>query len=171
MSGTVPLAKLAITIPAGVVAVANGGPVAWVNVPSKLLLPSKTVTLLSPWFTTARSGTPAEFTAPAPIATALVPPDHGALGHSARGPVPGWSSELNKTETLFEVLFTTARSASGALLFVAVEKVLFRKFALTIATGAVSKIVPVFGSLKGEPGNSVNVPSPCPRKREMELSP
>ena len=48
---------------------------------------------------------------------------------------------------------------------------LFRKFALTMATGAVSEIVVVFVSLKGEPGNSANVPSPFPRKREMELSP
>jgi len=32
-----------------------------VNVPSKLVLPSKTVTVLSPWFTTARSGTPSAF--------------------------------------------------------------------------------------------------------------
>jgi len=41
-SGTVPLAKLAITIPAGVEEVGRGEPVASVNVPSKLLLPSKT---------------------------------------------------------------------------------------------------------------------------------
>src|SRR6266481_3960850 len=170
-SGTAPFAKLAITIPAGVVAVGSGDPWAWLNVPSKLLLPSKTVTLLSPWFTTARSGTPSEFKSPVAIATGLVPTEKGEFGASARVTLPVWSTELNKTETLFEVLFTTARSASGALLFVAVEKVLFRKFALTIATGAVSKIVPVFGSLKGEPGNSVNVPSPCPWKREMELSP
>src|SRR5260370_30406802 len=162
MSGTVPLAKLAITTPAGVVAVANGEPVAWVNVPSRLLLPSKTVTLLSPWFTTARSGTPSEFKSPVAIATGTVPTEKGEFGASARVTFPAWSTELNKRETLLKALFTTARSTSGALLFVAGEKVLFRKFALTIATGAVSKIALVFVSLKGEPGNSINVPSPFP---------
>src|SRR6266478_7366738 len=175
MSGTVPLAKLAITIPAGVVAVANGEPVASVNVPSRFVLPSKTVTEpeteVLPWFTMARSGTPSVFKSPVAIATGVIPTEKGEFGASARVTFPAWSTELNKMETLFEVLFTTARSTSGALLFVAVEKVLFRKFALTIATGAVSKIALVFGRLKGEPGNSVNVPSPFPRKREMELSP
>src|SRR5207245_833838 len=124
------------------------------------LLPSKTVTVLSPWFTTARSGTPSSFKSPVAIATGVVPTEKGELGASASVAFPAWSTELNKIETLFEVLFTTARSTSGALVIVAVEKVLFRKFALTIATGAVSKTVALFGSLKGEPGNSVNVPSP-----------
>src|SRR5260370_3515451 len=175
MSGTVPLAKLAITTPAGVAAVGSGEPAASANVPSKLLLPSKIETdpetVVLPWFTTARSGTPSEFKSPVAIATGTVPTEKGEFGASARVTFPAWSTELNKMETLFEVLFTTARSTSGALLFVAGEKVLFRKFALTIATGAVSKIALVFGSLKGEPGNPVNVPSPFPRKREMELSP
>src|SRR5713101_7893068 len=171
MSGTVPLAKLAITTPAGVAAVASGGPVAWANVPSRLLLPSKTVTVLSPWFTTARSGTPSAFKSPVAIATGVVPTEKGELGASARVTLPARSTELNKIETLFEFLFTTARSTSEARLFTAVEKVIFLKFALTIATGLDSRIVPVFGSLKGEPGNGVKVPSPLPRKREMESSP
>src|SRR6266478_7614450 len=59
MSGTMPFAKLAITIPAGVAAVASGEPVAGVKVPSKLLLPSRIETEPEteelPWFTTARS--------------------------------------------------------------------------------------------------------------------
>src|SRR6266403_3426575 len=169
-SGTAPFAKLAITIPAGVVAVGSGDPWAWSNVPSKLLLPSKTVTLLSPWVTTARSGTPSAFKSPVAIATGVVPTEKGELGASVSVTLPAWSTEHNKIETLFEVLFTMARSTSGALVIVAVEKVLFRKFALTIAIGAASKTVPVFGGLKGEPGNSVNVPSPFPRKRETELS-
>src|SRR5258706_10293247 len=171
-SGTAPFAKLAITIPAGVVAVGSGDPWAWLNVPSKLLLPSKTVTVLSAWFTTARSGTPSAFKSPVAIATGVVPTEKGEFGASARVTLPvAGSTELSRIETLFEVLFTTARSTSGALAIVALENVLFRKFALTIATGAVSKAVPVFGSLKGEPGNSVNVPAPFPRKRELELSP
>src|SRR2546429_1427420 len=73
MSGTAPFAKLAITIPAGVVAVGSGEPVASVKVPSKLLLPSKTETVLSPWFTTARSGTPSAFRSPVAMATGAVP--------------------------------------------------------------------------------------------------
>src|SRR5467141_2421965 len=170
MSGTAPFAKLAITIPAGVVAVGSGDPWAWLNVPSKLLLPSKTVTLLSPWFTTARSGTPSAFKSPVAIATGVVPTEKGEFGASARVTLPAWSTELNKIETIFEFLSTTARSTSGALPFVLVVKFLIRKFALTIATGFDSLIVPVFDSLKGEPGNSVNVPSPFPRKRDMELS-
>src|SRR6267154_1097517 len=70
--------------------------------------------------------------------------------------------------TFFVPWLTTARSTSAALL---VELKRFRKFALTIATGAVSVIVEELVSWKGEPGNSVKVPSPCPRKREIELSP
>src|SRR6266849_993257 len=49
--------------------------------------------------------------------------------------------------------------------------VLFRKFPLTIATGAVSEIVVVFVRLKGEPGNSAKVPSPFPLNSDTELSP
>src|SRR5258708_40338438 len=41
MSGTMPFAKLAITIPAGVAAVARGGTVAGVKGPSQLPLPSR----------------------------------------------------------------------------------------------------------------------------------
>jgi len=119
---------------------------------------------MSPWFTTARSGTPSAFKSPVAIATGVVPTEKGEFGASARVTLPAWSTELNKIETLFEFLFTTARSTSGALPFVLVVKFLIRKFALTIATGFDSLIVPVLGSLKGEPGNSVNVPSPFPRK-------
>src|SRR5260370_28810315 len=171
MSGTAPFAKLAITIPAGVVAVGSGDPWAWLSVPAKFPLPRKTVTVLSRWFTTARSGTPSAFKSPVAIATGVVPTEKGEFGASARVTLPAWSTELNKIETLFEFLFTTARSTSGDLLFTVVEKVLFRKFALTIATGLDSRIVPVFGSLNGEPGNRVKVPSPLPRKREMDSSP
>src|SRR5881394_1284805 len=84
MSGTAPLAKLAITIPAGVVAVGSGEPLASVNVPSKLLLPSKTEivpeTAAVPWFRTARSGTPSAFKSPVAIATGLVPTEMGTGG-------------------------------------------------------------------------------------------
>src|SRR5713226_100105 len=154
MSGTVPLAKLAITIPAGVGEVGSGEPVDWVNVPSKLLLPSKTVTVLSPWFTTARSGTPSAFKSPVAIATGVVPTEKGEFGASARVTLPAWSTELNKMETLFELLFTTARSTSAALLIAAVEKVLFRKFALTIPPGARSKLFAFSARPSSESGNS-----------------
>src|SRR5258708_19923921 len=155
MSGTVPLAKLAITTPAGVAAVASGEPVAWANVRSRWLLPRKTVTVLSLWFTTARSGTPSAFKSPTAIAAGLVPTEKGEFGASARVTLPAWSTELNKMETLFEVLFTTARSTSGALLIVALEKALFRKFALTIPTGPSSHTVPLFATLQSKPRNSV----------------
>src|SRR5260370_19016994 len=84
MSGTAPFAKLAITIPAGVVAVGRGEPVASVNVPSKLLLPRRTVTVALPWFTTARSGTPSAFKSPVAMATGVVPTEIGEFGASVR---------------------------------------------------------------------------------------
>src|SRR5260370_9292570 len=121
MSGTVPLAKLAITTPAGFGEVASGEPPAWANVPSRLLLPSKTVTVLSAWFTTARSGTPSAFKSPTAIAAGLVPTEKGEFGASARVTLPAWSTELNKLETLFEVLFTTPRLTSCPLQFLTLD--------------------------------------------------
>src|SRR6266852_7468431 len=135
-SGTVPFAKLAITIPAGDVAVGSGEPVGSLNVPSKLLLPSKIETepetVALPWFTTARSGTMSAFKSPVAMATGEVPTAIGEFVASEKLAFPLVFTS-SRMVTLLEAWLTTARAAARALF--ALASVLFRKFAVTSATG------------------------------------
>jgi len=151
MSGTAPFAKLAITIPAGVVAVGSGDPWAWFKRAVQIAASQQDRDSIVALVHDARSGTPSAFKSPVVIATGVVPTEKGEFWGLRKSDVASLVDELNKIETLFEFLFTTARSTSGALPFVLVVKFLIRKFALTIATGFDSLIVPVFGSLKASP--------------------
>src|ERR1700730_4713361 len=130
--GKLPPVKFAMTMPAGVAAVGSGDPLAAVKVASRLLLPRRIETVLSPWFTTARSGTVSVFRSPVPIATGDVPTLIGEFGASVKAIFKLESTELSKIDTLFVAWFTTARSTSGALF----TGLLFaRKLAVTMATG------------------------------------
>ena len=106
-----------------------------------MLLPSKTETVLSPWFTTARSGTPSAFKSPVAMATGAVPTAIGEFVASVKVTFPLVSTLSSRTVILLEASLTTARSTAGALF--ALASVLFRKLDVTSATG------PRSGPVKG----------------------
>src|SRR5258708_36170225 len=82
--GKMPPVKFAIAMPAGVAAVGRGDPGAAVKVAWRLVLPSKMEIVLSPWLTTARSGTVSEFTSPTAMATGDWPTVMGELVASVK---------------------------------------------------------------------------------------
>src|SRR5438105_2561742 len=95
-----------MAIPVGEAAVANGEPVAPVKVASPLF--SRTLTVASVWFTTARSGLLSPFKSPAAIATGPLPTP-GEIGEpvasvNAPSPLP------RRMVTLSVAWFTMARS-------------------------------------------------------------
>src|ERR1035438_7358974 len=126
------------------------------------------VTVLSAWFTTARSGIPSVFRSPAAMATGVVPTAIGELFGSVNNTLLLESREPSKIVTLLVVSFTTARSTSGAVVF---GNFVFLKLAVASATGLFSLMVALFCSAKGDAGNAVNPPFPSPLKTEMVLSP
>src|SRR4029077_10718977 len=98
--GKLPPVKLAMTMPAGVAAVARGDPGAKVNVALRLLLPSRMETVLSPLLTTARSGTASPLRSAVAMAAGDWPTVTGELVASVKVTLELASTELSKIATL-----------------------------------------------------------------------
>src|SRR5258707_2982974 len=99
--GKLTAVKFASATPAGGGAVGRGDPGAAVKVALRLVLPSKMEIVLSPWLTTARSGTVSEFTSPTAMATGDWPTVMGELVASVKAILELTSTELSKMATLF----------------------------------------------------------------------
>src|SRR5258708_18443217 len=140
-----------MTMPAGVAAVGSGDPEAAAKVALRLLLPRRMETELSPWLTTARSGTASPFRSPVAMATGDWPTAMGELAASVKVMLELASTELSKMATLLVDRFTTARSISG-LLFV--ELVARRKLAVNIDTRPFFAAVEEVCAAKGAQGKT-----------------